>query len=91
MAFVHNLPQLRLQSVTSENLIPDLDFLSGTVKLRMEGGGKQRRFTVLAGLYDHDFIGEIFRLLLRYSHLCKIAGDYLFQKKNCSEYLPGEV
>lgn len=57
----------------------------------MEGGGKQRRFTVLAGLYDHDFIGEIFRLLLRYSHLCKIAGDYLFQKKNCSEYLPGEV
>jgi len=62
-------------------MILDLHFLSGRVKLRMEGRGKQRRFTVLAGLYDRDFIGEIFRLLLRYSYLCKIAGDYFRKRK----------
>lgn len=62
-------------------MIPDLYFLSGRVMLRMEVRGKQERFTVLAGLYDHDFIGKICRFFLRYSYLCKIAGDYLFQKK----------
>lgn len=59
--------------------------------LRMEVRGKQKSFTVLVGLYDHDFIGKICRLFLRYSYLCKIAGDFISEKKNSVKCLPGKV
>lgn len=62
-------------------MIPDLNFPFVRMMLRMEARGKHGRFTVLAGQRDHDFIGEIYRLFLRYFYLLKISGDYLFQKK----------
>lgn len=58
--------------------------------LRLEGRGKQGRFTVLVGQCDHDFIGKDFRLFLKYCYLRKIVGDY-FRKKTSGKYLPGEV
>lgn len=61
-------------------MIPDLLFPFGRVMLRLEGRGKQGRFTVLVGQCDHDFIGKVFRLFLKYCYLRKIAGDY-FRKK----------
>lgn len=83
MAFVHNLPQLRLQSVTFREHDTRLTF--SVWKGEAEDGRKRKAKEVYSFGWSvwswFFFIGEIFRLLLRYSYLCKIAGDYFRKRK----------